>query len=210
MLTTKKFILVIVLMLLAILYMHVHADTAVPNNKPFTQFPTEHQGWRMVGQHDLSDAAMAVLKPTDILNHTYARPGERPVHLHIGFYDGGKGTGVIHSPKHCLPGGGWFLHSSERMTVDLGPGRVNLVQAVYQHGPTRELFLYWFQARDKSLNNEYALKWAEITGSIFHGRRDTAFIRISTSFEQDMQQALDRAQAFARDFYPVFREFLPS
>lgn len=210
MLTTKRFIIVYVLMLLAILYMHVHADTAVPANKPFANFPDEHQGWRMSGQHELSDRAMEVLNPTDILNRTYVREGGRPVVLHIGFYDGGKGTGVIHSPKHCLPGSGWFLHSSERVSMDVGPDTVNLVQAVYQHGPTMDLFLYWFQVRDKSLNSEYALKWAEITGSIFHGRRDTAFIRISTSFEGDVLQALDRAKDFARDFYPVFREFLPS
>ncbi|WP_031386119.1 exosortase C-terminal domain/associated protein EpsI [Desulfonatronum thiodismutans] len=210
MLTTKKFIVAYALMLLGVLYMHVHADTAMPTNKPFTQFPTEHQGWRMVGESTFSDSILNILKPTDILNRSYARPGERPVDLHIGFYDGGKGTGVIHSPKHCLPGGGWYEYSSERVTVDMGADTVNLVQAVYQHGQSKELFLYWFQAKDKSLNSEYALKLAEITNSIFHGRRDTAFIRISTRYEGEPQQALEKAQSFARDFYPVFREFLPS
>jgi EpsI family protein len=210
MLAKKKIIIAYVVILLAILYMHVHANTAVPINKPFAQFPTEHQGWRMVGEYAFSDNILSILKPTDILNRTYARPGERPVDLHIGYYDGGKGTGGIHSPKHCLPGSGWFEHSSQRVSVDMGSDTVNLVQAVYQHGPTKELFLYWFHVRDKSLNSEYALKLAEITGSIFHGRRDTAFIRISTKFEENMEQALDKAQSFARDFYPVFREFLPS
>jgi EpsI family protein len=210
MLTTKRFVIVYALLLLAVLYMHVHADTAVPVNRPFDQFPAEHQGWRMVNEYAFSDRVLEILKPTDILNRTYARPGERPVDLHVGFYDGGKGTGVIHSPKHCLPGSGWFLHSSERFALRVGPETLHLVQSVYQHGETRELFLYWFQARDKSLNSEYALKLAEITGSMFHGRRDTAFIRISTRFEGDLEQALDRARTFARDFYPVIREFLPS
>lgn len=210
MLTTKRFVIVYVLMLLAFLFMHVHANTAVPTNKPFAKFPVEHQDWRMVGESIMSDRFMDILKPTDILNRTYVREGERPVDLHIGYYDGAKDTGVIHSPKHCLPGSGWFLHFSERTTMDIGQDTVNLVRAVYQYGETKELFFYWFQVRDKSLNNEYALRVSEVISSIVHRRKDTAFIRISTRYEGDLQQALARAEDFARDFYPVFREFLPS
>ncbi|SDB57978.1 EpsI family protein [Desulfonatronum thiosulfatophilum] len=210
MLNTKRFILLYALLLLTMLYLHVHAATTPPINKPFHQFPTHHADWKMVSSYDFSDNVMEILKPTDILNRTYIRKGERPVDLHIGYYDGGKGTGVIHSPKHCLPGGGWQVISSERLTMTIGTENVNMVQAVYQLGETREVFLYWFQTRDRSLNNEYSLKLAEVTGSLLHGRRDTAFIRISTRYDGDLEQGLRRTRDFASDFYPVIREFLPS
>ena len=207
---SKRFIVLYALLLLAMLYLHVYADTTPPTNKPFHQFPVQHADWRLVNDYALDDKVMQILKPTDILNRTYIRDGERPVDLHIGFYDGGKGTGVIHSPKHCLPGSGWHKISSERIVLDIGTERVNMVQAVYQFGDAREIFLYWFQARDKSLNSEYALKLAEVTGSLLHGRRDTAFIRISTRSDGDFQQSMQRAQDFAFHFYPVIRMFLPS
>ena len=210
MLTTKRFVIVYILLLLGILYMHVHAETVIPLNKPFAQFPIEHQGWRMINEYEFSSRVMSILKPTDIMNRTYVRDDDRHIDLHVGFYDGGKETGGIHSPKHCLPGSGWFLRSSEHVTMEIGSDTVHMVQAVYQHGEASELFLYWFQVRDRSLNNEYALRLAEITGALFHGRRDTAFIRISSRFDGDSQQAIKRSQDFATDFYPVIREFLPS
>lgn len=210
MLTTKKFILVYVVMLLAMLYMHVHADTAVPINKPFAQFPTEHQGWRQVDEYQFSEVVLNMLRPTDILNRVYARPGERPIDLHVGFYDGGKGTGSSHSPKHCLPGSGWFLISSERKTLEVGGENLNLVQAVYQFGENKELFIYWFQMRDKTMNSEYVFKLSRVLSSMMHRRQDTAFIRISTRFEGESEAVMDRTMAFVEDFYPVIREFLPS
>ncbi|TVQ98211.1 MAG: EpsI family protein [Desulfovibrionales bacterium] len=210
MLTTKRFILVYALLLLGVLYMQVHAGITPPVNKPFVQFPERHLEWRLVNEFAFSERVMEILKPTDILNRTYIGDDLRPVDLHIGFYDGGKGTGVIHSPRHCLPGGGWQEVFSNRIILDLDGTQLNVVEAVYEFGPSRELFLYWFQSRDKTINSEFGLKLAEITSSMFHGRRDTAFIRISTRYEGDLEQARERARAFAMDFSPVIREFLPS
>ena len=90
------------------------------------------------------------------------------------------------------------------------PGTINLVKTVYQKGGNRELFLYWFQVRDKTLSNEYSLKLAGITGSIIHGRKDASFIRISVPFEENEHEAETAGVRFIRDIYPLIREFLPA
>ena len=84
------------------------------------------------------------------------------------------------------------------------------MRAVYQKGDSRQLFLYWFQVRDESLSDEYALKRAEIANSVLHRRRDATFIRISVPFEGNEEKANAVADGFVRDFLPTIREFLPS
>jgi EpsI family protein len=88
-------------------------------------------------------------------------------------------------------------------------GTINLVRAVYQMGENRELFIYWFQVRDRSISSEYTLKLAEIVNSVLYRRRDASFIRISVPVETDIDQAVARGEQFIRDFEPVFKGYLP-
>lgn len=203
------FIIVNILFAAVGLYINLHQDLQVPINKSFDQFPVAISGWRVVGESYLSDRVQKVLKATDILSRLYAQAEGKQVGLYIGYHGGGKGTGGIHSPRHCLPGSGWYEVSTRRTQLDVAGERINLVQAVYQKGSEREAFLYWFQARNKTINDEYSLKLAEITNSALYRRRDTAFIRISVPFETDQQEAMALGERFMRDMFPTIREFLP-
>jgi EpsI family protein len=210
MIKISRFVVIYVLLGLGIVYLAMHEDIAVPMNTPFVQFPTEHAEWKMVGQAHLSEGVLAQLRPADYLARRYRNSQGQVVDLYIGYHSGGKDSGPIHSPRHCLPAGGWQHVSSENMTVETPVGPVHLVQAVYSFGQSNELFLYWFQVRERSLTSEYILKLEEIRNSILHRRRDASFIRISVSFELDKGQALETATRFVREFYPVIREFLPA
>jgi EpsI family protein len=204
-----RFIVVYTLLGITALYLFTHADTAVPMNKPFSEFPVRVGTWQMTAQHQFSDDVLGVLKPADYLSRQYAAPDGRQVSLYLGYHSGGKDSGPIHSPKHCLPGGGWYEVSTEKVVADAGATKINLVRAIYQKGESKELFLYWFQVRDNSLDNEYSLKLAEILNSLTSRRRDSTFVRISVPFETDRDKAVALGMQFIRDFQPVIREFLP-
>lgn len=206
---TSKFITVFILLIAAGLYLNLHSDVTVPMNKPLVQFPETVAGWHMTAESSLSDSVQKVLQATDTLSRQYASREGKQAELYIGYHGGGKGSGEIHSPKQCLPGSGWFEVSTKRTQLDVAGKKVNLVQAIYQKGENKELFLYWFQARNKTMNEEYTLKWAEITNSMLYRRRDTAFIRISVPFDTDEQSAIVLGDRFVRDFYPVIQGFLP-
>jgi len=203
------FIIVCLLLLVSGLYLNLHSDISVPMKKSFDQFPASISSWHMVGETYLSDNVQKVLKATDTLSRQYAQADGKRVSLYIGYHGGGKGSGGIHSPKHCLPGSGWYEVSTRKTELDLAGERIDLVQAVYQKGESREMFLYWFQARNKTMNDEYSLKMAEITNSMLYRRRDTAFVRISVPFETDEKAALALGESFVRDMYPAIQGFLP-
>jgi EpsI family protein len=99
--------------------------------------------------------------------------------------------------------------SSSKDVLTTQNGTINLVRAVYQKGDSRELFLYWFQVRDRSISNEYSLKIAEIVNSALYRRRDSSFIRVSVPFESDIEHAITKGEQFIRDFEPQFKAFLP-
>ena len=205
-----RFLIIFVLLAGMAAYMSFHRDLIVPLAKPFGEFPPAHAGWRMAGQSSLSENVVKVLMPTDYLSRRYVAEDGTTVDMYLSFFDGGPDTGGIHSPKHCMPGSGWFEMSSERTTLELGGETVKLVRAVYAMGEQRELIYYWFDMRGQSMSDEYSLKLAEITGSMFHSRRDQSFIRISVPARDNVEAAQKRVQDFLLDFYPVIREFLPS
>jgi len=206
----SRFLVVFALLAGMGLYMSFHRDLIVPLARPFSEFPPVHGEWRMAGQSNLDAGSLAVLMPTDYLSRRYVGGDGVAVDMYLSYFDGGPNSGGIHSPRHCLPGSGWYELSSERTSMELGGKGVNMVRSVYAKGEMRELIYYWFAMRDKTMSDEYSLKLAEITGSMFHRRRDQSFIRISVQARDDVQAAQTRIEDFLRDFHPLFLEFLPS
>lgn len=200
---------VAMLLMLAGVFVMFRPDLQVPTKKSFSGFPPVHNGWHMVSQQIFTADVMDVLRPTDYISRTYTIQDGLPVQLYIGYHGGGRGGGEIHSPNHCLPGGGWQKMSSSNTVIETSVGRVNIVRAEYRRGEQAELFYYWFQVGDRTLTNEYMLKLAELTNSVLHRRRDASFVRISVPSVQGTAQSAEVTERFVKDFYPVIREFLP-
>ncbi len=211
MIKSWRFMVVYLLMAVAGLYVTLHKDLMVPATIPLGEFPVTNGPWRQLSRGEFSKEILEVLKPTDYLSAEYVNGQGEKVELYLGYHGGGKGGGEIHSPKHCLPGGGWLKLSERVVSLKVGGKEIPTVQAVYQKGGKRELFVYWFRAPgDEAIASEIGLKLAQIRSSITSRRRDATFIRISIAFEGDEQGKLAAANTFIQDFYPLFQKFLPS
>lgn len=211
MIKPARFIVVYVMIIVIGLYINLHADIAVPMNRPFAEFPRTLGAWQAAAEHSFSQNILNVLKPTDYLYREYLNTADGSrVQLYIGYHNGGKEAGGIHSPKHCLPGSGWYETISGKVPLELQGRTEQVVRAVYQKGADKILFLYWFQMKGRMLDNEYALKLGEIANSLRYGRRDEAFIRISVPDVDNQEQAEETAKRFTREFKPVIDAFLPS
>ncbi|MDX9710412.1 MAG: EpsI family protein [Trichloromonas sp.] len=204
-----RFYVVYALLLGAALFVFLHEDVEVPTARPLDEIPLRLDGWTKTEETRFSEAVLKQLRPTDYLYRVYADEDRRSVSLYLGYHGGGPESGPIHSPKHCLPGSGWQNVSEQSKTLTIGDDEVRLVEAVYQNGGQRELFLYWFQVKGATLTNEYALKLAEITNSILHNRRDSTFVRISVPYREGDVGALEAGERFVRDFYPHIKAVLP-
>lgn len=210
MISKKRFSIVCLLLAATFVYMDLHSEGQAPINRPFQEFPGTLGGWRTVAQMELDEQVLDTLKPTDYLSRTYEGRGGRTIQLYIGYHGGGKNGGEIHSPKHCLPGTGWYKASSEKIKLSVGGEEINLVKALYQKGEVRELFYYWFQVGGRTLSDEFSLKLAQVANSILRGRRDSTFVRITVPVDTDLEQSSASGRQFIEDWYPLIKSFLPS
>jgi len=204
-----RFVAVYVAIALTGAFLLMRSDLSVPSGRPLNDLPLAHNGWRVVSQASFSEKVLDLLKPTDYLSRKYAGRGGEVVELYVGYHNGGRESGEIHSPKQCLPGGGWFKLKEDETSVSSGGRDIRFVKAVYQKGDAREGFLYWYQVKGEPLSSEYSLKFAQVFNSIFHGRRDSAFIRVSVPVDMEEERAFSAGIDFIKDFYPAIEETLP-
>ena len=75
--------------------------------KSLALFPVVVDGWRSVRSEILADADLDVLKPSDYLVRLYIDSKGDEASLYIGYWQSQRRGAQVHSPKNCLPGGGW-------------------------------------------------------------------------------------------------------
>jgi exosortase D (VPLPA-CTERM-specific) len=189
----------------------------VPSREPFLQFPLLHQNW-LGREEPLDTPVVESLKLTDYLMANYRHPDYRvPVNFYVAYYDSQRKGASIHSPRACIPGGGWVIKDLSQVEVDAtlgisslrGPVRVNRV--IVQKGQNRQLVYYWFQQRGRSMTNEYLVKWYLFWDSLTRNRTDGALIRLVVSVPDGTE--LDSADAqlrrFLGDFNPLLERYVP-
>ncbi len=204
----RVFIVTVVISLFAI-YLHLFPfHEVVPLKKDFKEFPMNWKGWNG-NPHFFDEAVLENLKVSEYMLRQY-RKGDEKVTIYIGYYGSQKEGAQIHSPKNCLPGGGWLKLSETLESIDInGVGTMSFVEAVYQKGHEKELFIYWYKMKNAYITNEYVLKLYMIFNSLKYGRNDAAFIRISRNIIGNRNNSIESARDFMKDFLPLLGEYLP-
>ena len=98
--------------------------------------------------------------------------------VYMGFYDRQSRGKTIHSPKNCLPGGGWEPLASRAETLQIGRESITVNRYLLQNGTRKALVLYWYQGRGRVAHNEYLVKWDLLRDAALKRRTDEALVRI--------------------------------
>lgn len=184
---------------------------AQPQRSWFLDFPETIGDWEG-RQGRIDDAYLDVLKVDDYLMIDYT-DGAEAVNLYAAYYASQRQGESVHSPRSCIPGGGWRIESFDQVTVPgegSGAGlRVNRV--LIQLGDQRQLVYYWFKQRDRVLTNEYLVKWYIFVDALTRRRTDGALVRLITPLRPAEQVAAadQRLQSFARTAQARLSPFLP-
>ncbi|NCP97043.1 MAG: EpsI family protein [Nitrospirae bacterium CG_4_8_14_3_um_filter_70_85] len=184
----------------------------VPPLTPLVELPNRLGAWEG-RDHRFEDYVYEQLKVSDSLLREYRRPGASPVYLYVGYYASQREGMQIHSPKHCMPGGGWAPRWARVVEVaepQLPGGRLTAAETLYGKGDEETLFLYWYQMAHRITTNEYLLKLYMIDHAIRFHRTDAAFVRLSVDVAGgDTQTAAAQLTEFARLCLPELVAFLP-
>jgi exosortase D (VPLPA-CTERM-specific) len=187
---------------------------ANPQRETFASFPLNFGDWQ--GRREVMDSAyMDTLKLDDYLLADYVHPRVSPVNVYVAWYNSQSTGEATHSPRTCLPGGGWRIEdfrqiTVEQMRVEGQPLRVN--RALIRYDDKRQLVYYWFQQRGRVVTNEYLVKWYLLVDSIRRHRTDGALVRLIVPVPPAMslEEADRELQSFITAIEPRLERYLPS
>src|SRR6202034_2653661 len=136
------------------------------------------------------------------------------VNLYMAYYNSQRKGEAVHSPRACLPGGGWQLSDFNQrtvpeVTIDSRPLRVN--RTLIALGDRRQLVYYWFQQRGRIITNEFVVKWYLFWDALTRHRTDGAMVRLITPLPLSASEADadHRLTDFAAHIVPELPRFAP-
>ncbi|MEC9341650.1 MAG: VPLPA-CTERM-specific exosortase XrtD [Pseudomonadota bacterium] len=187
-------------------------SATVPERRVFAEFPLSFADWR--GHRDrLDPPVIDTLKFDDYLLADYRRADGLPVNLYVAYY-GSQGEGQsAHSPRSCIPGGGWRIEELRQVAVPLSsrPEALAVNRVLIRKGDHRQLIYYWFDQRGRNLTSEFAVKWYLFWDGLTRGRSDGALLRLSTVIlpDESLESAEQRLVRFANDVEERLTGYLP-
>jgi EpsI family protein len=148
----------------------------------------------------------------------YFRENMAPINFYVAYYEYQRKAGdFIHSPKLCLPGGGWFIEKSSVRSLKpnphggTGPQGLEFNELVVEKGGLRHMTYYWYQGRDRNFTNEYAAKFYMVWDGLWRRRTDGALVRLFMRLPQDMtvEQGRRILDKFALAASNELKQYLP-
>jgi len=189
-----------------------YGSAALPNRQPLSGLQTAVGGWD--GRTEsLDQGTVDILKATDFYSGDFSeKAGVSPVNLFVAYYDSLSKNAAIHSPRVCLPGSGWeFASFEEKPFSELAPGQSGTYNhVIIQKGEQKILMYYWYQQRERTTANEFAMKYYLLIDGFSRKRKDGALVRVLTPILDNHVAAAEvRLQAFVGAMSPKMSAFVP-
>jgi EpsI family protein len=186
---------------------------AVPRRETFFAFPNQVETW--TGRRNVMEQIyLDALKLDDYIMADYVRADRGVVNFYVAWYDSQRAGNSAHSPRSCLPGGGWRMTDFSQIDIAevqvAGQAlRANRVQI--ELGNRKQLVYYWFQQRGRVITNEYLVKWYLFVDSLTRQRTDGALVRLVTPLEvgESVANADRRLVEFASTVAPRLERHIP-
>ncbi len=181
----------------------------IPERMDFSDYPLTFGDWS--GQRgSIEKYYLDELKLDDYVIADYRNgSGDGTVNLYLAYYASQRSGAAAHSPKSCIPGGGWQIKSHD--VVDIGVLGKSVNRLLIQKGDYGQLVYYWFDQRGRNITNEYMVKWYLFWDSMTAGRTDGALVRLTTVVQpgEDVMKADNRLAEFAGLIKSTLPDYIP-
>jgi EpsI family protein len=209
--TTKNFFLVAGFLALTTGYLQFlpHGQDVYMKEDILT-LNTQVGDWKGEPHIPFSLEVMEKLRVDDYISRVYHRSNGDAVSLYVGYYRNQRQGELIHSPLHCLPGGGWNITKREIEAIPIPDGKGTILQVnrlTLQKDDEKMLTYYWYEGRGRVLTNEYLQKIYLVLDAIRYNRTDEALIRLLVSVRNDDVDGADQSlKKFTQEIVPILRD----
>src|SRR5262245_26049103 len=185
---------------------------AVPLRKPLAGFPDVLGEWQGRERSLLDGETLQVLQPTDYLVRREVDQAGRSIWLYIGYWDSQRKGAAPHSPRNCLPGGGWEPLEASRLAIPLGAGGSTLLvnRFLIQKERDQQLVLYWFDAQGRAVAGELEAKVEMVRSAILRNRTDGAIVRVSSPLYGSVRETTAWLARYVQALEGVLPDYLPT
>lgn len=176
------------------------------DRQSFPAFPMQVNNWS--GQHEsMASTIVKFLGVTDYILADFQNAAEKPVNFYVAYYASQRKGFSPHSPRVCIPGGGWKIASIERTRWKQLP--INRI--IIKKKNVKQIVYYWFQQRGRQMSNEYLMKWYLFRDAVLLNRTDGALVRFSSVVYpgETEQEAESRIQDLAENILPLLPDYIP-
>jgi EpsI family protein len=191
----------------------ISRDEIVPARQALLNFPMQVQQWQG-STFPLEKEYIETLKFDDYLLADYRGAEGTPLNFYVAYYGSQRKGQSAHSPRTCIPGGGWEITSLRTVEVPVNDETTTGLQVnrlVIQKADAKQIVYYWFKQRDRVLTNEYLVKLFLLWDALAKQRTDGALIRLTASVRpgHDEEEA-DRVLAdFTKSVNPLMSRYVP-
>ncbi|MGB5601224.1 MAG: exosortase C-terminal domain/associated protein EpsI, partial [Gammaproteobacteria bacterium] len=179
----------------------------------FSEFPDRIGGWSG-HKEKLEPVILQSLNADDYIMSNYKNGNGDILNFYIAYYADQQAGSAAHSPRACIPGGGWQIKDLETVAIpelQMAGQPLSTNRLVIQKGDYGQLVYYWFQQRDRTITNEYLVKWYLFWDALTRNRTDGALVRLTTPIKpgEDHKLADQRLINFARLVQPLMDKYIP-
>jgi len=211
--STPVRVVTLVLVVHAALFYTLSHGEAVLLVHPLAEFPKQVGGWRTVREGVLDRTTLRILKADDYLSRDYISPSAaQEINFYVAFFRTQRTGQTPHSPKNCLPGGGWVPSVAAIVDIPI-PGRtepIRVNQYIVSRGPEKDVVMYWYQSHGRVVASEYAAKFFVVVDALRYNRTDTALVRVAVPVTGSDEDAVRTAREFVMACFAPLAQLLPS
>jgi exosortase D (VPLPA-CTERM-specific) len=186
-----------------------HRNEIIPARESFASYPLQISAWQ--GRtYEFANGENEILKLKDYFLANFSKANTN-IDVYLGYTDSQRNGFVPHSPKACIPGGGWEITETrlQEMTIDSNTS-FKVTRMLISKGESKQLIYYWFHQRGRNLSNEFPMKFALLYDAIKTNRTDGAIVRFTTAVHKSEQEADAVLSEFIRLNYLLFPKYIPS
>jgi exosortase D (VPLPA-CTERM-specific) len=186
-----------------------HRAEVSPTRTTFSSYPLQLSGWQ--GRtYEFANGENEVLKLKDYFLANFNKSNTN-IDVYLGYTDSQRAGFVPHSPKACIPGGGWEITDTRLQKINIDAGKTfEVTRMLISKGESKQLIYYWFHQRGRDLSNEFPMKFALLYDAIKMNRTDGAIVRFTTAVHKNETEADAVLTDFIRLNYPLFPKFIPN
>lgn len=182
-------------------------DATIPH-EPLVSLPLDLGAWRGREARPFPDDVVTLLGVDDYVHRVYVSEAGAPINVYAGYYRSQRQGDTIHSPQNCLPGAGWQPIESDTVTLRGPRGDVRVNRYVIQKGIERQVVLYWYQGRGRTVASEYTNKALLMWDAATRQRTNGGLVRVMSPVLPHTDASRE-VTAFATALLPHLQRVMP-